>query len=71
MFVYVQDCVRITCARTELRMCWYEYKTMNALLANVYAKRDIENPFLGTQMFVQTGNNEYEYNKERKNSLNN
>ena len=28
MFVYVQNCVRVACARTELRMCWwYENKT--------------------------------------------
>ena len=33
MFVYVQNCVRVALARTELRMCWlYEYNTMNECL---------------------------------------
>ena len=38
--------------------------------ANAYTKRDIENPFPGTQMFVQARNNEYKYNKGTKNVLN-
>ena len=34
MFAYVRNCVRVACARTELRLCCrYEYKTTNALLA--------------------------------------
>ena len=40
MFVYVQNCVRVARARTELRMCLcYEYKTMNALLVRGLVRR--------------------------------
>ena len=40
-------------------------------VACVYTKYDIENSFLGTQMFVQARNNEYKYNKGTKNVLDN
>ena len=33
---------------------------------NAYTRRDIENSFPGTQMFVQGRNNEYKYNKGTK-----
>ena len=39
--------------------------------ANAYTKRDIENLFPDTQMFVQPRNNEYKYNNGTKNVLNN
>ena len=32
----VQNCVRVTCAGTELR--WYRYKTMNAKIQNAILK---------------------------------
>ena len=40
-----------------------------AVAANAYTKRDIENSFAGTQMFVQARNNECKYNKGIKNVL--
>ena len=54
------------CSIAELRTCWfYEYKTVTALpvaaltgAENAYTKRDIENSFPGTQMFVQARNYE-------------
>ena len=54
--VRVQNYECVTCTRTGL--------------ANAYAKRDIENPFAGTQMFVQVRNNECKYDNETKNVLN-
>ena len=73
VFVYVQNCVRVACARSELRMrWWYEYETMNPLLVRrMLTKRNIENPIPGTQIFVKARNNEYKYyNKETKKFFN-
>ena len=60
MIVYVRNCVRDARAITELRMCSY-YQHMNyesvscagTGAANAYTKRNIENPFPSTQMFLQ------------------
>ena len=68
MFVLVQNCVRVKCFECKTATASARARTR---AANAYTKRDIENLFPGTQMFVQARNNEYKYNKTTKNVLNN
>jgi len=63
MFVYVQNCVRVVYARDQtvnvLMVRVQNYKCVACAgtgAAKAYSKRDIENPFSGTQMFVQASN---------------
>ena len=59
MFVYVQNCVRVARATTVFMLRVQNYKCVSCAgtgAANAYTKRDIENPFSGTQMFVQARN---------------
>ena len=59
MFAYVQNCVLLVLGSN----C--------ECVDGTSTKRDIENPFLGTQMFVQAKKKEYKYDKGTKNVLNN
>ena len=56
LMIRVQNYECVTCAGTGV--------------ANAYTKCDKENPFPGTQVFVQARNNEYKYDKGTKNVLN-
>ena len=63
--VRTELCTRCPCSnRTAnvlmLRVQNYEFAARAATdAANAYTKRDIENPFPGTQMFVRARNNGY------------